>query len=200
MFNPNEHKMDLDSLDANITYCINSIRDAFEMHSSNPTYDAKVNEVYFNDKIDPSDYADDFGITGDFLSHLLEGDPEYLSSVSMKALMILISFTELSAKAFGFIDINDKVIDIDGNKLAGNDAIRFCIDNLDENKDVIVKKIAEIFDINPQTFIQNKYKLINDMESFIKYPAYKILAVSTLIGLPVQALFGYRFYDMCDNC
>lgn len=145
-------------------------------------------------------FADDFEVTKDFMNNFLNKKSGYIPS--MKMLMILISLTELGIKAFGFIDNDNKIIDQDNNVLSGSDAISYCLfSNVPDNKEQVEytqRRIADIFSLDIDTLYSDINKLTT--ENIIKHSCTDILEMCLLLNLPIQALFNYEFYNLCDNC
>lgn len=180
--------------------CVQSAINAMRMYAANQGgYMYESNDDMEFEEIAES-FADDFEVTEDFMNNFLNKKPGYVPS--MKMLMILISCTELGAKAFNFIDNDNKIVDQDNNVLSGADAISYCLfSDVVENKEQIEytkRRIADIFSFDIDTLYSDINKLTTD--DIIKHPCTDVLEMCLLLDLSIQVLFNYEFYNLCDNC
>ncbi len=201
MFNPNEFRVSEEEITKLTSRCLDMLRNAFEMYSTDPSYVEREDTVYACD-ID-YDMANDFNVTRDFMEKFMGKDPNYIPS--MKFAMDIIQATDLGAKAFGFIDIPDKIVEekIDNNQstsktISGIEAIIYCIEQIPEDdKTQVKKRIAELFSLDPTSLYDDLLAI--PILDLTKFPVTKVLELTLLIGLPIQALFKYNFYNLCER-
>lgn len=195
MFDPNKFRIPMEEVGKMVQSCLNAAVNAFEMYATNPSYYEEEDSVYVDD-IDYSK-AEDFGVTQDFIEKFMSQTSNY--NPNMGFIMNLIQATDLGAKAFGFIDVPDKVTD--GTAiLSGADAVKYCINNISsEDQEKVKDRLITLFNLGN---LNKLYEDLEDMsvpEMVTVFSAPKMLELTLLIGLPIQALFDYNFYDWCGR-
>lgn len=181
--------------------CVLAIGNAIQMDCSYPRF--VFNQVQVDD-LDLSDVNEQYRATRNFVTKFLDEvcniDNEFPNHIpSMEFVMRLISSTGLGAKAFGFIDSDGRIEDAEGNILSGIDAAKHLVSNIDMDDRYV--KIADLFDIKIED-IKNTLEgegTYIALKEFIKRPVTAVLEFTLLIGMPIQALFGYQFYSFCDQ-
>lgn len=201
MYDQSKHLFSWGDIENKIYDCLLAMGNAIQMDLSNPKYVWKSVKV---DEIDLNSAEEQYGATKDFISNFLDEvnnidyeDPVHIPS--MEVLMKLIGSTGLGARAFGFIDTNEQLVDSNGEFLSTFDTVkRLITESPDED---IYLKIADLFEIKEDELknVLESGKGYIPLRNFIKLSVKTVLQFTLMIGAPIQFLFGYKFYSLCDE-
>lgn len=196
MYIPDEYRVDWKELDNKLEQCLTKLRNVIRYSLTRTQY---VSGTLITGDIDLS-YIDDFGVTTDFVTKFLDEEPGYVPS--MELAMKFIACSDIGASALGFIDIDEKVIDNHNRTLSGLNAISYCFNSISEAYQEICDDLSDRFHVPSKEicdiFLGNKKEHIS-LQEFIKMPVTDVLYFTLRLGLPIQSLFDYNFYSICDK-
>ena len=200
-YDPNKYRVDVESeqYDSIVEKSMNKLRGLLDMVTSEYEY-SYGKKIYTNSR--DLDVINEFdSMTYDFVENFINGKEGYVPSMYLA--MQILSATDAGAKALGFIDINDKIC-YDNYNAHGYDALLYCICASELPIDTILKLISNKFDVdydylNDHILGIDLSDVIIPMDDFVDRPYTDVLYLTLMLGMPIQSLFNYNFYKMCDK-
>lgn len=208
-YDPNQYRICPDDLDDHISKGLKKLRGSFEMCVTK--YSSGFRGIrQFSDEFDTDAMENAFGdMTEDFIVNFINGEQGY--NLTLKQAMRVLAYSDIGARAIGILDIDEPVyILTDGGtkkvKLTDADAAFLCTTFIET--DIVYKDIApRLIKIFNSTKDYNEFSrelvdvssakyTINDL---LDKPVECTMALTSLLGIPIQPLFKYKFYEACDN-
>lgn len=196
-FDPNSIRINPEEIEERIADGREVFQKAFERSITDYDVDwSKGGSRSYFDEFD-EDTLESLRITEDYARNFIDGVKGY--NPSMELAMAIIDISKVGAHAIGFLDPDDKVIDENGNKLTGYEAIKYCV----AHNELPIDKIADLLSLKLAVGKQELIKILSGemeppaIEELYKRDYAEIAYFTSLIGLPIQALFNYKFYSKC---
>ena len=208
-YDPNQYRICPKDIDDHISKGLKKLRGTFEMCVTK--YSTGFHGMRkFTDEFDTDSMEEAFGdMTEDFIINFINGEQGY--NLTLKQAMRVLAYSGIGARAIGILDIDEPVyILVDDNKkkikLTDADAAFLCTTFIET--DIVYKDIApkliKIFNSiksydefsRDLVDVSSAKYTINDL---LDRPVECTMALTSLLGIPIQPLFKYKFYEACDN-